>query len=481
MSLNVFAYDLEKQVKKFTLANGLKILIVERHLSPTVSLYIRYKVGAVDEADGQTGTAHFLEHMLFKGTKTIGTKDYLKEKKLLAERDDTINALDHEKMMSDRGDKKKIAQLQDRLESIRKKAKTCIVENEIDRLYKENGGTDLNASTGYDVTTYHVSVPSNKIELWARIEADRMSNSVFREFYSERNVIMEERRQTIESNPERKLMELFLAGAFIVHPYRRPVIGWDSDMPFLNIDYMKSFSKTYHAPNNTVIAVVGDISSSNVMDVIRKYFGSIPFQKIPVKNISREPLQLGERKIQYMSDSNPYLYIGYHKPTLPSFDDYVFDLIDTILSRGRTSRLFKSLVTEKGIATEIDTANGFPGARYPNLFLISATPRHPFSVDTLENAIYEEVERLKIELVGDREIAKAKNQLKADFLEGLSSNAGLASTLSYYESVAGDYRYIADHLKHMEKITAQDIMAVANKYLRRENRTVAELVKKEEK
>ena len=258
-SFNAFAYDLEKHVKEFTLANGLRILIVERHLSPTVSLYIRYKVGAVDEADGRTGTAHFLEHMLFKGTKTIGTKDYLKEKKLLAERDVTINALDFEKLMGDKGDKKKIAQLQYQLENIRKKAKTCVVENEIDRLYKENGGTDLNASTGYDLTTYHVSLPSNKIELWARIEADRMSNPVFREFYSEREVVMEERRQTIESDPERKLMELFLAGAFIVHPYRRPIIGWASDMPFLNIDYMESFFKTYHSPNNTVIAVVGDI------------------------------------------------------------------------------------------------------------------------------------------------------------------------------------------------------------------------------
>ncbi len=480
-SLNAFAYDLEKKVKKFTLKNGLKVLIVERHLSPTASFYIRYKVGAADEADSHTGTAHLLEHMLFKGTKTIGTTSYSKERRILAERDDAINALDLEKIKGDRGDKKKIDRLEEQLRLLQKEAKKYIVENEIDRLYTENGGIELNASTGYDVTTYHVSLPSNKVELWARIEADRMLNPVFREFYSERNVVMEERRQTIESNPDRKLMEQFLAGSFIVHPYRRPVIGWAPDMPFLNIDYMKSFHKTYHAPNNTVIAIVGDVSSPQVMTIIEQYFGNIPYQDIPVKNIPEEPTQMGERRIEYVSDSNPQLYIGYHKPTLPSFDDYAFDIIDTILSRGRTSRLFKSLVTEKGIATKADTANGLPGARYPNLFAIFATPRQPFTVKNLEEAIYEELERLKNELVDEREIAKAKNQLKADFLRGLKSNSGLASTLSYYEVITGDYRYITNHIQYIEKITARDIMRVANKYLTRENRTVAELVKKENK
>ncbi len=419
--------------------------------------------------------------MLFKGTKTIGTKNYLEERRILAEKDDAINALDLEKIKGDRGDEKVIDQLEKKLRLLQKEAKKYVIENEIDRLYTENGGIELNASTGYDVTTYHVSLPSNRVELWARIEADRMLNPVFREFYSERNVVMEERRQTIESNPERKLMEQFLAGTFIVHPYRRPVIGWAADMPFLNIDYMKSFFKTYHAPNNTVIAIVGDVSSSQVMDIIRRYFGVVPYQEIPVKNIAKEPPQMGERRIQYIADSNPQLYIGYHKPTLPSFDDYAFDIIDTILSRGRTSRLFKSLVTEKGIATKADTANGLPGARYPNLFAIFATPRHPFTVKNLEEAIYEELDRLKNKPVDEREIAKAKNQLKADFLRGLSSNSGLASTLSYYEVIAGDYRYITDHIKYIEKITAQDIMTVAKKYLNAENRTVAELVKKENK
>lgn len=480
-SLVALDYDLEEKVNKFTLQNGLRVLIVERHQSPTASFYIRYRVGAVDEDDGKTGTAHFLEHMLFKGTQTIGTTDYRAEHMILKERDATINALDHEKIKGAAGDREKIASLEKQLDMLQKKAKKYIVKSEIDRLYTENGGVDLNASTGYDVTTYHVSLPSNKIELWARIESDRMHNPIFREFYSERKVVMEERRQTIESNPERKLMELFLAGSFTVHPYRRPIIGWSAEMPFLNIDYMKSFFRTYHAPNNTVIAVVGDVTPSEVMDTVTQYFGGIAYQEIPVKNIPAEPPQQGERRIDYVADAHPQLYIGYHKPTLPSFDDYAFDIIDTILSRGRTSRLFKSLVTEKRVAMKADTANGLPGARYPNLFAIFATPQQPFTAENLEDAIYNELDTLKHEPVSDRELRKAKNQLKADFLRGLTSNAGLASTLSYYEVIAGDYRYITDHIGYIEKITPQDIVRVARQYLTAENRTVATLVQKENK
>jgi len=481
VSLNAAEYNLEERVHRHILENGLTVLIVERHLSPTLSCYIRYRVGAVDEDDGRTGTAHFLEHMLFKGTRTIGTTDYRAEEPILRERDAAINALDLEKLKGPAGDSDRIARLEEELALLQKREKEYIVENEIDRLYTVNGGVDLNASTGYDVTTYHVSLPSNRIELWARIEADRMNNPVFREFYSERKVVMEERRQTIESNPDRKLMELFLAASFAVHPYRRPIIGWSSDMPFLNIDYMKSFFRTYHAPNNTVIAIVGDVTPSRVMDTVRKYFGGIAYQEIPVKNIPVEPPQMGERRIDYVAEANPQVYIGYHKPTLPSFDDYAFDIIDTILSRGRTSRLFKAIVTEKGIATGVNTANGLPGARYPNLFAIFATPRKPFTTGDLEGAIYEELERLKQEPVGERELQKAKNRLRADFLRGLTSNSGLASTLSYYEVIAGDYHYITDHMEYMEKITPQDIMRVAQQYLTEENRTVATLVQKENK
>lgn len=473
-----YAYDLDKKVREYTLENGLRVLIVERHFSPTVSLYIRHKVGAVDESNDQTGAAHLLEHMLFKGTKTIGAKDFRREQPLLEKIRTIIKAIDAESMKGETADKKKLENLNQRLTSLQEEARNLFKENEIDRLYTENGGLDMNAYTGYDQTTYFVNLPSNKLELWARIESDRMVNPVFRDFYSERNVVIEERKQTVGSNPGRQLMEQFLATAFLVHPYRRPILGWESEMRFLDIDYLRDFFTAYHAPDNTIVAVAGDVNPDEVMQIIRKYFGPIPKQGTPVRHIPEEPKQSGERRIEFISDANPELIIGYHKPTLPAYDDYVFDIIDTILSRGRTSRLHKSLIEEKHIATRIDTSNGFPGARHPNLFVFFAAPRYPHTNDEIEKAVYEEIARLHNEPIPEYEIEKAKNQLKADFLRSLDSNKGLAGMLSYYEAIAGDYRYIANHLEIIDKIKADDIIRVAQKYLVNENRTVARLEKK---
>jgi predicted Zn-dependent peptidase len=476
--LNVSSYDLENKVLSFTLDNGLKVLIFERHISPTVSFYIRHRVGAVDEENGRSGIAHLLEHMLFKGTKTIGTKNFFEEEKILKNISVTGGLLDFEIQKDKQADKNKIELLRNQLEELIKIHKTWIIENEIDRIYTENGAVDINASTGQDLTTYHVSLPSNRIELWARIEADRMTNPVFREFYSERKVIMEERKQRIESDPDGKLFELFFATAFIAHPYRHPIIGWPSDIAFLNVDETELFFKRYHAPNNTVIAVVGDIEPASTLDIIKKYFGHIPRQNIVRPHITEEPPQAGEKRIEANLDANPQVLIGYHKPNMPDFDDYVFDVIDSLLSKGRTSRLYKVLVSEKNVAESIHTINGMPGSRFPNLFMISATPRHPHINSELEALIYSEIERLKTEPVSEKELEKIKNQLRADFIRSLDSNSGLAGTLSYFEALLGDYRYVTNHIRVIEKITSADISRVARKYLTSDNRTVALLFKK---
>jgi predicted Zn-dependent peptidase len=475
-SLPCVAYDLTDKVKEFTLKNGLKVLIVERHTSPTVSLYISHPAGAVDEEDGHTGAAHILEHMMFKGTETIGTANFEKEKHILRKINDTGNALDLERMKGEDADVQKIQELSERLDALYREAGKWSIPGEIDRLYTENGGTDFNAFTGQDLTTYHISLPANRIELWARIESDRMANPVFREFHSERDVILEERNQTVESNPGRKLLEQFLATAFMVHHYRRPVLGWAPDMQFLDIDYAKQFFMTTYAPNNTIITIVGDVSPEGVMKTIRRYFGPLPTRKIPVRRVTEEPVQNGERLVKLVSDAAPRLIMGYHKPTLPSFDDCVFDVIDTILSGGRTARLYKVLVEEKGIAAEVNTSNGYPGTRYPNLFVIFAQPVSPHTCGELEKAIYGELDRLKKEPVEPKELEKVKNQLKADLLRGLSTNSGLARMLSYYETVGGDWRYLTKFLELLERVTPADIMTVANKYLNQRNRTVAELV-----
>ncbi|MDX9821694.1 MAG: pitrilysin family protein, partial [Syntrophales bacterium] len=263
--LPLSGFDLEERVQKHVLSNGLTVLLFERRQSPTVSLYIRYRAGAVDEPEGKTGMAHLLEHMMFKGTKTIGSKSFSQERPILDKIADTGRLLDAERREKGRADAARIETLTKRLEQLQQSHRRWTVSNEIDRLYTENGAADLNASTGQDLITYHVSLPANKIELWARIESDRMRNTVFREFFAERDVVMEERRQRSESDPGGKLYEQFIAAAFTAHPYRRPILGWPSDMRNLDMDTMAEFYRRTHAPNNTVIAVVGDVNAATAM------------------------------------------------------------------------------------------------------------------------------------------------------------------------------------------------------------------------
>jgi predicted Zn-dependent peptidase len=474
------SFDLENKVSKFKLKNGITVLMLERHLSPTVSLYIRHRVGAVDEVEGESGAAHFLEHMMFKGTKTIGTKNYPAEKKTLDAIEKTGNALDREKQKGEKADIQVIQKLAAQLKKLQDQGKKYFIPNEIDRLYTENGGMDLNASTGHDVTTYKVSLPSNKIELWARIESDRLMNPVFREFYTERDVIMEERRQRVESDPEGKLYEQFLLTAFKVHPYRKPVLGWTEDMKYLSPDAVNKIFQKYKAPSSIVIAAVGDIDTQKTLRLIEKYFWRIPVNAEQKTIIPSEPQQTEERKVLVSFDASPMMIMGYHKPTAPDYDDYVLDLLETILTKGRTSRLYNLLVTEMGIAESVSASNGTPGTKYPNLFTIFAAPRNGHTNEQLEDVILQEIEKLKTQPIPEMELTKAKNQIKMTYLQGLDSNADIASTISYYEVLLGDYKYFANYLNVIDKITAADIQNTVRQYFNKENLTIAQLIKKKD-
>lgn len=474
---NSSGLDLEKKVIKTKLKNGLTVLMLERHVSPTVSLYIRHRVGAADETPGETGAAHFLEHMMFKGTTTIGAKNYAEEKKILAAIEETGNALDKEKLKGNKARPQVIKQLTEKLNNLQSQAKKYFVPNELDRLYTENGGLDMNASTGQDVTTYHISLPVNKIELWARLESDRLMNPVFREFYTERDVIMEERRQRVEADPEGKLYEQFLLTAFKVHPYGRPILGWTKDMMYLNPQSVRKMFEKYKAPESIVIAVVGDIEPAETLKLIDKYFGGIPPRKEKTAVIPVEPKQTKERRVSVAFDANPMLFIGYHKPTAPAYDDYVFDVLEAILTRGRTSRLYAALVTRQKIAKSVSAYNGTPGARYPNLFLISAEPRHPHTNIELEEAISREIEKIKEQPVSAIELTKAKNHIRMQYIKNLNSNSEMASTLSYYEVLLGDYKYFANYLNAIDRVSAKDIQNSAQNYFNKDNRTVARLSK----
>lgn len=473
------AQNLADRVVEHTYPNGLKLLMIERHTSPTVAPYILFKAGSVDESDDSRGIAHMLEHMLFKGTKTIGTTDYGKEKTVLEEIDKIGDMLDMERAKGTKADAEKITELEEQLKVKQEAAKEWVVSGEYTEIYTQHGSTGFNAGTSVDYTIYTVELPSNKLELWAMLESDRLKNAVLRQFYVEREAVKEERRMAVDSRPGGKLYEQFMAAAFTAHPYGMPIIGWPSDIAMLNREKAEEFFKIHYAPNNSVMVIVGDINPDKTIKLIEKYFGDIPSQPLPAEVTVREPEQEGERRIEVEFDAEPQMMIGCHKPTIPHFDDYVLDMISAILSDGRTSRFYKNIV-ETGIAVSVDSINGYPGARYNNLFVVTATPRSPNTTADVEDAIYTQLEKLKTEPVEDKEFKRILKQIDAGFIRALSSNSGMANQLAFYEGIAGNWRYILDWREKMYEITTDDIMRVANTYFTKSNRTVATLIKKEE-
>lgn len=464
------AQTLEEKVREHTFANGLKLLTVERHDSPTFAAYITIGVGSVDETSENRGVAHLLEHMLFKGTETLGSTDYVKEKPLLEAIEQAAAELDAARLGG--AAPQELARLEGELAQLQQQHKRYLVKDEFSRIYAENGGVGYNAFTSKDLTTYLISLPANKLELWAAIESDRMQNAVLREFYTERDVVMEERRRSYETSPRGLLYENLLATAFSVHPYRSPIIGWSSDIATLSLAETRDFLHKYYAPVNTVIALVGDIDTGAAAAMVGRYFGGIP-AGTPVPPLAvTEPPQRGEKRIRIRFEAEPQLAIAYHKPTLPERDDYVFDIIDQVLSQGRTSRLYRSLVVEKELATAVSTYTA-PGARYPHLFVVSAVPRHPHTVQEVEEAVYGELARLGSEPVSDAELEQARNRLRADRLRYLKGNGGLARMLTYYQTVAGDWRYLVNYDREIATVTAEEVMAAAKAYFDPANRTVA--------
>ena len=471
-----FAQEIEERVVEHTLDNGMKLLLMRRTQSPTVALNMYVRVGGVDEPKGETGIAHMLEHMLFKGTKTLGTMDYDAEVPLMAQIDALYEDYDAERQKGDAADTERVEALHQQIEAAQAAAKAIIRSNELDEVYSRNGAQGLNAGTSIDYTRYVVSLPANRLELWMRIESERMRDPVLREFYTERDVVMEERRRRNDTDPDGILYEQFISLAYQAHPYGRPTIGWASDIDRLKRGEAERFFRTHYAPNNSVVAIVGDIDPETVTRQMDHYFGDIPAQEIDAAAITREPDQKGERRVTVEYDAEPRLFIGYHKPTLPSFDDFVFDMISGLLSSGRTSRLYKSLVEDQQVVVGVDTSNGWPGARYDNLFVVQATPRHPNTPGEVEEAIYAELERLMSEPISEHELQKVRNQMEAGFVRGLNSNEGMASQLGYFESMAGSWKYVLTFLDTLGTITEDDVHRVASQYLTKQNRTVATMV-----
>jgi len=487
LNLAQAAPGLADRVVEQKLANGLTVLMVERHQTPVVSLNMTFRVGGVNEQVGQTGLAHLYEHMAFKGTRTVGTKDYEKERPILEEwfrvgteleqRQRELARKSQERSASSE-DRAAIEKLQKRFIELQDQAGQFVAGNEMALLYQRHGGVGLNAATGKDLTRYMISLPANRLPLWAAIEADRMAHPVLREFYKERGVVMEERRMRNDDSPNGLLYETFTSAAFRAHQYGIPTIGWESDILSLTPADTDAFFKAYYGPGNATIAIVGDINPKEVMTLIEHTFGTIPASPSQPPLVTVEPPQRGERRVEVEFDAEPSLIIGYHKPALGHPDDYVFDVIDAVLSEGLTSRLYTSLVREKRIAVSVGSDANYPGVRSPNLFILNATPRAPHTTAEVESAMYAEIERLKTEPVSPKELEKVLNNLDADLVRALRSNGGLASQLALFQTVAGDWRYALKSRDKIAAVTVADIQRVATEYFTKSNRTVATLVKK---
>lgn len=476
LAVSAAAQDLkefEKRVTEFTLPNGLHFIVLERHAAPVVSFHSYVNAGSVDDPGGQTGLAHMFEHMAFKGTGAIGTRNYVEEKKALEAVERIYDQLEAERNKGFRADQARIRELEKNLAAAIEKANSFVEANAFPRIIEENGGVGLNAGTGMDSTTYYYNFPANRTELWFLLESERFLRPVFREFYKERDVVREERRMRVESSPQGKLLEAMISTAFAAHPYRNMPGGWASDIESYRAPDAERFYRTYYTPSNITIAIAGDVNPAGMKRLAQKYFSRLPAGPAPPRVRTVEPPQQGEKRVAVESPSQPLLLAGYKRPDQNHKDDPVFDVLAGVLSSGRTGLLYKELVRDSKIALAAQAGATFPGGKYPNLFYIFLVPNMGHTVEENEKAAYEIVERLKRERVDDATLNRVKTKVRASLIRQLDSNSGLASQLAFYEVNYGDWRKLFTGIEEIDKVTAGDVQRVAREYLVERGRTVA--------
>jgi predicted Zn-dependent peptidase len=464
--------EIQSKVTEFTLANGMKFIVLERHQAPVASFYTYADVGSVQEVTGITGLAHIFEHIAFKGTPTIGTEDYQKEKPALEKVAQAFLALQKERFLGAKADPAKIKQLEEAFKKAQDNADKLVKANEFGEIIEKAGGRGLNASTAWDRTDYFFSLPSNETELWFYLESERFFHPVFRQFYKERDVVMNERRMRTENNPIGKLLEEFLAVAYKAHPYGEPVVGHMSDLENITVEDAAAFFKKYYCPSNLISAVVGDVDPAKVRVLAEKYFGRIPSGPKPSPLRTMEPPQIGERRVSLKLQSQRVVLMGYHKPDINHPDDAAYDALASLLSDGRSSRLYRSLVKEKKMAVSAGGFGGLPGQKYPGLFLFYAMPSQGHTNEEVLKALDEEIERLKAQPVDKEELQGVKQRAKSSLLSQLDDNTQLAGNLTSIQALTGDWRNLFKQLDKINRITEEDIQRVAKATFYNDNRTI---------
>ena len=469
-----FLDEFEKSVYRVELPNGLRLLVVQRKTAPVVSCYIKFHAGSVDESNQTAGIAHMLEHMLFKGTRTIGTTDFARENKYQKTIRSLAGKLDAERRRMISGgiaakgaadSRRRIAVLRKRMALLAQYSRQFTIPDEDSYLYGLHGQRNFNAYTNRDLTNYQVTLPANRLPVWARLESDRIRDSVLRDFYTERDVVAEERRMRVDNSARGLLFEQFTSAVYGTHPYGRSVIGPMKNIQFLNYEQAFNFYKTYYSPNNTVIALVGDVEPKEAEALVRAHFGDLRRTAIPVAKLPKPTPPPKGVHIELRRPGSPLLMLAWFKPTFPSEDDLRLGLLGTILTGGEEGRLHRRLVLERRIAASVSAYTQYPGERYRNLFLIYGVPAPGRSLEELDAAVREEIAEIRKNGPDPDEVARAKTRLLSEFVYGLRSNDQLADQLSYYELLKGDFRSIFKAYRRLDSIQVSDVRESAARLL----------------
>jgi predicted Zn-dependent peptidase len=474
-STDPFEKQLEGRTTVKVLPNGLTLVLCERHEAPVFSFFTEVNAGSANDPNGESGLAHMFEHIAFKGTTEIGTSDYAAEKLALAKVESTYAAYDAEFRKRVGQDPAKLASLKKAFNDAADAAEKYVIPNQFSEIAESNGAVDVNAETSEDSTNYFWSMPANRLQLWAYLESSRIGWPVAREFYKERDVVQEERRMRVDSSPQGRLVEEFLAAAYMAHPYGRPGVGWESEISQVSATEAEAFHKKYYVPANIVVAVVGDFDTKSALPMMERYFSAIPAGPHPEGMTTVEPKQTAERNVIMHEPTQPIYIEGYHKPDYRSPDDATYDAITDIFSNGRTSRLYRSLVRDQRIALVAEGFSGFPGVKYPGLFAFYAVPMQGHTAEEMGPAIHKELDRLKTTDVSDAELERFKSRARADLLRSLGDNASLAEQLADFQTRYGDWHQMFRELHEIDAVTKADIRRVAQQTFVDSNRTTARI------
>jgi predicted Zn-dependent peptidase len=421
MSAPALGQQIAPPVQRHTLKNGMQVLILEDHSAPTFTYMTYFKVGSRNEAPGITGISHLFEHMMFNGSAKFGPKVF-------------------------------------------------------DRLV-ESGGGYSNGSTWTDYTNYYEEVSSESLETVLDLESDRMRSLLItpENLEQERGIVKEERRLRTDNSTEGKLFELLMANAFLASPYRWPVVGWEPDLNNINLQDCKDYFRTYYAPNNAVVAIVGDVDTARVRALMDKYFGDLPAQAPPRAVVDAEPEQKGEKRIVHRMEAElPAVMLGYKAVEFAHADYAATEVIRSILSDGESSRLYSALIYDQQIATDVSAF--FRPTMNQGLFVLYAQAKPGVETPALEVAIYKEIARLAAGDATDREVQKAKNQMRASVVRELKDNAGRADRIAFFEVMSGDYTQMLTVLDRIDRVTRDDVARVTRERFQPETRTVVTLI-----